>query len=156
VARHFRFCAIPHQFNVDILQILVPALGLDQARERIAGFAELSIVFRSEEGWAMHDDARHYLFDQWLKPDRTHEFRAASDRLAVYFDKAAKEAQGAALENLQYQHMFHLLGANQNEGFAMFERLCRAARHQFRLSKCESLINLVHEYDQVLSYENRL
>jgi tetratricopeptide (TPR) repeat protein len=156
VAWHFRLCAIPHQFDVDILQILAPELDLKQARERIAEFAELSTVLPSEEGWAMHGNARDYLFDQWLKPDKIHEFSAASSRLAAYFQEAAKAAEGAALESLQYQCMFHMLGANQNVGFAMFEQLCRAARRQFHLSKCESLIKLVDEYNQVLNSKHRL
>lgn len=46
--------------------------------------------------------------------------------------------------------MFHLVGAEQARGFVEFEQLFRQMRHQFRLSECENLISLMHEYDAIL------
>ena len=50
--------------------------------------------------------------------------------------------------------MYHLLGSDQDAGFEEFERLCRRARHQFRLTECAGLIRLVHDYDPVLTAEH--
>ncbi len=49
--------------------------------------------------------------------------------------------------------MFHLFGVDQVEGFAEFRRLLGRRRRSFRLNECKGLIDLVHEYDPVLTPE---
>jgi tetratricopeptide (TPR) repeat protein len=51
--------------------------------------------------------------------------------------------------------MFHLIGASRPEGLAEFERLCRQRREEMRLGQCETLIKLVHEYDRVLTPQEK-
>ena len=41
------------------------------------------------------------------------------------------------------------------EGLAEFERLCRQRREEMRLGQCETLIKLVHEYDHVLTPQEK-
>jgi hypothetical protein len=45
-------------------------------------------VVASQNGLALHDDARHYLFTQWLDRDRTPRSRVSA-HLAAYFDERA-------------------------------------------------------------------
>lgn len=153
-AKQFRLCAIPHQFDPDIVRVLAPDLDAAQAEEICDEFAEFSIVMERQEGLVMHDEARRYLFSQWLRPENAAEFASASARLAEYFDQEGHKSSGEALEITQRRRMFHLLGIDQHQGFAEFERLCDETRNQFRLSEFESLIGLVHEYDKVLTREN--
>jgi tetratricopeptide (TPR) repeat protein len=152
-AQLLRLCAIPHQFNTSIMQVLVPDLTTPKAEEHYAIFSKLSCVIPGPKHLALHDDARQYLFGQWLKTEVITEFASASLLLYRYFDKVAGQASGQALDTIKRRRMFHLLGAQQSKGFIEFELLFREARHQFRLNECENLLALCHEYDLVLAPE---
>ena len=52
--------------------------------------------------------------------------------------------------------MFHMLGADQEKGFELFSSLFDSARDILDLSVCETLIDLVHEYDPILTKSNAL
>lgn len=155
-AKQLRLCAIPHQFNPGILQVLVPNMDMDLAEERCKEFSKLSIVLSGSDGWSIHDEARRNLFAQWFKPENIAEFAAASARLVAYFDQFSVNVQGQSQENVRRRRMFHLIGVEQSKGFAEFEQLCRQARHQFRISECASLIRLVHEYDSILIPQHKV
>jgi tetratricopeptide (TPR) repeat protein len=152
-AEQLKLCAIPHQFNLDILPILVPELGTDQAQARCDEFAELAIITIDHDNLIIHDEARRYLFNQWLEPANRSTFIVASTKLVEYFDKHLTEVTDEQQEVIAHKRMFHLLGARPAAGFSEFERLFEQTHLQFRLSKCQSLINLVHEYDQILTPE---
>lgn len=151
-ARHLRLCAIPHQFDPDILSALDPELDTKHAAAFCEEFGKLPVVTFNPDGMALHDKARRHLFQQWISPPVVPDFKTASQRLVNHFEgrleKAAEPSTAAAL--LRVNWIFHLLGADQPIGFAEFQKLCRIKRRQFELSACEQLINLVHEYDQVL------
>jgi tetratricopeptide (TPR) repeat protein len=155
-ARYLRLCAIPHQFNVNVLRALDPALDEDAAQALYEEFSRLHVVAISPDRMALHDDARRYLFNRWIGPPTDEEFTAASARLAEYFEGRMKETQGEMSAVIQQHWMFHLIGADQAKGFATFEELCQQFRRQFRLADCEGLTNLVHEYDPVLTPERAL
>ncbi len=157
-AEQLKLCGIPHQFDPFILQALVPGLDSLQAEARCVEFSRLSIIIAHPEGLAIHDEARHHVFNDWLRAQHAPGFVVASARLVEYFDRMALEASGEALENIERRRMFHLVGAEQARGFVEFEQLFRQMRYQFRLNECESLINLMHEYDAILlpTYRVRL
>ena len=52
--------------------------------------------------------------------------------------------------------MYHMLGANQADGFKEFERLLGRARYQRRFSECAALARLVRDYDAVLTPEHKI
>ncbi len=154
-AQQLRLCAIPHQFDAQILRALAPEVSAEEAQERCERFAQLSMVTERGGALALHDEPRRHLFRQWF--EREAEFQAASARLVEYFDaqiaqlgETKASADGEPLEEAGRRRMFHLIGATRVEGLAEFERLCRLRRAELRLSECETLIKLVHEYDLVL------
>jgi tetratricopeptide (TPR) repeat protein len=161
-ARCLRLCAIPHEFDISILRAVAPDLSDEQVREYCDAFSKLSLVVKSGESLAIHDESRRYLFDQWLGSERQAEFRAASARLSEYFAalsarlKTEAGTEGSdAVERTLRKRMFHLIGASRAEGLAEFERLCRQRREEMRLGQCETLIKLVHEYDRVLTPQEK-
>ncbi len=155
-ARYLRLCAIPHQFDEEILEALGPDLDTHHANLLCQEFSKLPIITFNHDGMALHDKARRQLFQQWIERPISPEFGTASERLVEYFDQCAKrpEISECALKLIQVSWVFHYLGADQERGFDEFQKLCRKRRRQFALSDCEQLINLVHEYDNVLSPEH--
>jgi len=146
-----KLCAIPHQFDLSTLRTLAPHLDEEQAKIQYEEFLNLSVILSHQDELAMIDEARLHLFNKWLDPKNAVEFTAANKRLVSYYEKRATEAAGVALHNIENNRMFHLLGVKQVDGFLEFERLFRQIRYQFRLNECKTLINLVHEYDGVLT-----
>ena len=100
-ARHLRLCAIPHQFNQDILCVLNPLLTTTQAKNFCEEFSRLPVVTFNQDGTALHDKARRHLFQKWIGPPTEEEFTAASNRLANYFEKRNREAP-TSLTNLNW------------------------------------------------------
>ena len=161
-ARHFRLCAIPHEFNYELLRVLSPDLTEAQARAAYEKFSTFSTIASHDDTLVMHDESRRHLFQRWLDPESGPEFEAASQRLVNYFDGqlAQFRHEGVAEKsdaggNVRRHRMFHLIGASQPDGISEFERLCRKRREQFQLGECETLIRLVHEYDPALTALNR-
>lgn len=154
-AQCLRLCAIPHHFNPSILQVLSPALDNKQAEVVCAELATLALVRGHSDRLTIHDEARRHLFNRWLEPPRREEFREVSARLVKYFMPHQPQAAGTGDAWLQHA-IFHSVGADQQSGFTGFENYCRQMRRQFRLSECENIIRLMHEYDPILTPEQRL
>jgi tetratricopeptide (TPR) repeat protein len=156
-AQLLRRCAIPHQFSVPLLGVLSPDSSEQELRNYYEEFTQLPIITPSADILMMHDQSRTYLFRQWLDPERQTEFAAISGRLAEFFKTKGDQALlPNDKESFQRRRMFHLIGFDQDSGVAEFERLSREKRRQLRLTECESLIKLVHEYDDVLAPQNRV
>ena len=150
-ARQFRLCAIPHQFNVEILQVLVPGLNDEAAAERCQEFAKNPSV-RSYGGklFAVVKEWRQRLFDEWLEPDKRTEFVEANKRLVDYFSNGAEDESTDA-DSRRLNKVFHLIGVNLDEGFTEFENLLGERRQRSSPGECEILVRLVREYQPVLS-----
>jgi tetratricopeptide (TPR) repeat protein len=155
-ARLFRLGVIPHQFDVDILQMLAPEHSHAEIQQRCEEFGQLSFVTASVEGWSVHEAVRRHFFSQWFKPQVREEFATASARLAEYFQRQAELARGDLAETARRRRMFHLIGADQEAGFQEFEQLLRRARHNRVYSECSQLLRLLHEYDGFLATRYRL
>ncbi len=161
-ARCLRLCAIPHEFDMWILRALAPDLSEEQANNYCDALSKLSLVSKSGESLAMHEESRRYLFDQWLDSGQQAEFHSASARLSEHFSALSARLKAEtgtersdAVERALRDRMFHLIGASRSEGLAEFERLCRQRREEMRLGQCETLIKLVHEYDRVLTPQEK-
>ncbi len=156
-AKLLRLCAIPHQFDADIVHAMAPALERAEIQQLCEeDFAGLSFVWADADGWALHDGVRRHFFSQWLMPQAAEEFASASRRLATFFTERADRLQGEPAETARRRSMFHLLGADHESGFREFEVLVRRARRNRLYSECSQLIRLVHEYDTLLSSRDRL
>lgn len=155
-AAMLRLAAVPHQFDLDLLRVLDPALPPEEHQRVYDELADLSIVVDVDDGLAIHDNARAYLLGQWLRPERRRDFAAVSTRLADHFGRLESAATGAAKAAAQRARIFHGIGADPDAGFAAFEELCRTERLHHRLHACEALIRLVHEYDAILSPTQKL
>jgi tetratricopeptide (TPR) repeat protein len=150
LARCFRLCAIPHQFDRTILRVLLPEAAEEQAGEWVNSLSRLALVAVRGEELALHTTARSYLFGQWLARN-DQEFRGANARLKAHFDVRASDSAGQAQADLWNQRMFHWIGADQDAGMGEFQRLCRQYRKAARMSDCATVIALAHEYDRVLT-----
>ena len=97
-AKLLRLCAIPHQFDADIVHTLAPRLDRAEIQQRCEEFARLSFVCADADGWALHDGVRRHFFSQWLMPQSAEEFASASRRLAAFFKERARRSQGEPAE----------------------------------------------------------
>lgn len=149
-----RLCGIPHHFDAEKMQVLAPGADSEWLQQKCAEFSELSFVVPNDNGWVIHDAARTYLFNSWLKPDQSLPFVRASARLVEYFQQVIDAGSGYSLVAATRANMFHLIGAEQAAGIERFVSLFRQARHQLNLSECEALTKLVHEYDPILDDES--
>lgn len=149
-ARQLRLSAIPHQFNVKILQALDPDLSQTKAEERCNEFTKYPFIYKDNYNYSIHEATRCQLFSYWLTPNRRSEFVNASQQLVEFFENLASHSASYNLDEANRSRMFHIIGVNQTDGFAEFEKLIQTARYQYQLSECESLIQLVHEYDNIL------
>ncbi len=150
-ARLLRLCAIPHHFDVPIMQALASDMSLSEIEASNNEFASLPFIYENNGTYSIHDATRTQLFDFWLAADRRAEFGQASCQLVEFFTNIASHSDSYTLDEANRSKMFHLIGVDQAKGFSDFEHLFHTARLQFKLSECESLIKLVHEYDKILN-----
>lgn len=151
-ARVVRLCAIPHQFAPELLAVLATDIDAERRAEIYEELADLSLVVKGDGGLALEEDAREYLFKQWLESG-LEEFKAVSGRLAEYYGSGRAELAGAG--QAEVEHMFHLVGASQDAGMDEFERLFVRRLGEYRTGECDYLVASVHEYDPVLTGPNR-
>lgn len=170
-ARCLRLCAIPHTADLAVLGALIPEARAEDTEADLRALMSLSIIeviakspggsrpqiARDSSAIAtvicVHDAARRYLFDQWLKAEKEEDkqdFAHASARLVDHFGMLASRADSNTAENLQIQRIFHLIGANQSKGLIELEGVVGKLRSQFRIGDCELLLKLAHEYDVAL------
>jgi tetratricopeptide (TPR) repeat protein len=152
MARRLRLCAIPHTFSPPLLAAIEPELSETEAEAKCAELADLAVVRRLADRFALHDEARLYLFRGWLAGGDP-EFRAVSGRLAEYFSRGAAQLSEnqAAAEEAQLRMVFHRLGVDEQRGMAEFVDTARALRYNLRPAARERLLALVEEYTSVLS-----
>ena len=154
-AHAFRLCAIPHSYDAQLIQQLLPALTPEEAQKRSTAFAGLAAVTPVIDGWAIHDKWRREIFQTWLSSENRQEFEGASRRLAEFFAVRAGTADPEARQTAMRRHMYHLIGADATEGLRSFEHMCRRARQQLRYAECTALIKMVHDYDAILTVSQR-
>jgi len=153
-ANVLRRCAIPHEFNCEMLRVLEPSLTAEEASRCYDRFLELSIIQVRGEVLSMHERWRKPLFKWWLRPENYAEFAEVSRRLAANFLATdRREDAGSEVEPTLRKHLYHLIGADPPAGFTMFKSLCRRARRQWRFTECAALIKLVSDYLPILPEE---
>ena len=155
-ANVLRRCAIPHEFNREMLSVIEPSLTSTEASRCYDAFMELSIIQVGSDVLSMHERWRKPLFNWWLRQENRTEFEEVSHRLADYFLAANRPADvGAEVEPSLRKHLYHVLGSDLPAGFTMFESLCRRARRQWRFTECAALIKLVGDYAPILSHADK-
>jgi tetratricopeptide (TPR) repeat protein len=149
-AKHFRLCAIPHQFDLSVFKLLMPEVEPVQAERRYQEFSCLSPVVNLTDALTLHDQARRFLFDQWLK-ENSSEFKMVSERLVKHFEKSGAVQNSYDYAYARRQRMFHMVGHDQSTGIEEFEKIFRDERIKGRLGECEALLALIREYDFILT-----
>jgi tetratricopeptide (TPR) repeat protein len=148
-----RLCAIPHSFDAELLRVLDPAITSADAEAFLDECRDQPEIVQCADGLMLHDIVRDQLFRDWLTPERRAEFAAASRRLAEHY--RAPPGATASDAGRQRVFIFHLLGANLDEGFREFQRVYQERRNQSRFSECESLVRLLREYESMLDSGQR-
>jgi tetratricopeptide (TPR) repeat protein len=149
LAQHVRLAAIPHMFTVELLQVMEPDLSTDEAVAAYDQLSTLAIVIPAPGGRALHDNARKYLFGQWLRPEVRALFSSINKRLCAYYAAKDKESAVEALGSHRDHRVFHALGADLAAGMQEFEFEFREERRRGGLSACGALLSLAHEYDPI-------
>jgi tetratricopeptide (TPR) repeat protein len=147
-----RRCAVPHDFDCELLA-WIGGIGPDEAEQRYAQFTDLSLIEVSETSLRVHESWREPLWRWWLADAQRERFVALSERLVEWFTRPASPT---GEDPNARRRMFHLLGCRRDEGMAEFDRLFRTARHRRRFSECSLLLQLIREYDPVLTPEERV
>jgi tetratricopeptide (TPR) repeat protein len=157
VAKAIRFCAIPHWFNEEIIAWLRgEGLGPSQrSREILAALTELTFVGPyHERGWAYHENVRDLLLRRWREGDGE-EFKELSGRAADYFGQKAEEATDEERDEWMRELMYHLLVADEGEGYELLQSMFDEASKFYRLSTCSLLLQLAGEVREYLSEEHQ-
>lgn len=155
--RQLRLCAIPHEFDADVLQVMDPDLPRSDAEAACAEFASLAIVLSGRlERLTLHDAARAHLFRSWLRPEWAEDFQKVNARLADNFERLSSSSNGVVAARVTREAMFHRLGADAERGMQEFRELFQRSWRQLRLSDCEALVTLVQEYAPSLGPDHDL
>jgi len=179
VAEAIRFCAIPHWFDEEILAWL-RGEGREpsqRTREILAALMELTFVGPyHDRGYAYHENVRDLLLHRW-RQENAERFQELSGVAATYYadklgvgkswlgrmadkvrwtlgrEKAPTEEQRA---EWQREEMYHLLVADEEQGFDLLSRMFNRAKRFYQLSTCDLLLGLAEEQKSDLSTENQL
>ena len=179
VAEAIRFCAIPHWFNEEIIAWL-RGEGLkpsQRSREILAALTELTFVGPyHKRGWAYHENVRDLLLRRWRERDGQ-EFKELSGRAAGYFEQKLGEGKAALArllaavrqvlgkvetltederEEYRREKMYHLLVADEGQGFELFHNMFGKATRFYWLSTCDHLLRLAGERQDYLTKEHQL
>ena len=158
VAEAIRFCAVPHWFNEEIIAWL-RGEGLKPSQrsgEILAALTELTFVGPYyERGWAYHENVRDLLLRRWRERD-DEAFKELSGRAADYFEQRAEAAADAERDEWERERMYHLLVADEGQGFELFHNMFGKATRFYWLSTCDHLLRLGGEQQDYLTQEHQL
>jgi tetratricopeptide (TPR) repeat protein len=160
VAEAIRCCAIPHWFDEEILAWL-RGEGREpsqRTREILASLTELTFVGPyHDRGYAYHENVRNLLLHRW-RQENAERFQELSGVAAAYYaDKLeVEELSEEQRAEWQREEMYHLLVADEEQGFDLFEELFIRARQFYQLSTCDLLLDLAEEQEGDLSPDNQL
>jgi len=157
VAEAIRFCAIPHWFNEEIIAWL-RGEGREpsqRTREILAALTELTFVGPyHDRGYAYHENVRDLLLRRWRERDGE-EFQELSERVAGYCEQKAEVATGEERDEWERERVYHLLVADEEQGFELFQDMFDEAIKFYRLSTCSLLLQLAGEFREHLSKEHQ-
>jgi tetratricopeptide (TPR) repeat protein len=153
-AARIRLCAVPHTFDAPVLRVLDPSLDESGAVDVMHEFQSLGAVMQLPNALALHDVIRQQLFRQWLAPEKKEGFSSVSRRLAQYYQPEGS-ATAVEREVKENSFVFHMVGAEINEGFKHFQLLYKERREHLNTSGCAILVRLMREYDTVLPSARR-
>jgi tetratricopeptide (TPR) repeat protein len=160
IAEAIRFCAIPHWFNEEIIAWL-RGEGREpsqRTREILAELTALTFVGPyHDRGYAYHENVRDLLLRRW-RQENAERFQELSGVAAAYYaDKLeVEELSEEQRAEWQREEMYHLLVANEERGFDLFEEMFHGARQLYQLSTCDLLLDLAEEQESDLNPDNQL
>ena len=160
VAEAIRFCAIPHWFDEEILAWLrgeghEPS---QRTREILAALTELTFVGPyHDRGYAYHENVRNLLLHRWRQENAERFQELSGIAAAFYADKLeVEESSEEQRAEWQREEMYHLLVADEEQGFGLFGSMFNRARLFYQLSTCDLLLGLAREQQSDLSPDNQL
>jgi len=148
-----RVCAIPHEFDAATIRAAIPDVPPETVAKTVEALSTSATVTPTASGFTMHDAVRHRLFATWF---RKPEFAAINRRLADYYAHLVDAQTNGRRAVLERRRVFHLIGADPEQGLNAVIRLCAAARERFEFANCSSMLGLAHEYDSVLAAAERV
>jgi tetratricopeptide (TPR) repeat protein len=160
VAEAIRFCAIPHWFNEEILAWLrgEEREPSHRTREILTALTELTFVGPyHDRGYAYHENVRNLLLRRW-RQENAERFQELSGAAAAYYADRL-ETEGLPEEQRaewQREEMYHLLVADEEQGFDLFSSMFSRARDFYQLSTCELLLGLAEEQESDLNPDSQL
>jgi tetratricopeptide (TPR) repeat protein len=179
VAEALRLCAIPHWFNEEIIAWLrgEGREPLQRARKILAKLTELTFVAPyHDHGYAYHENVRNLLLHRWRR-EKAKRFQRLSGGVAAYYaDKLRGEKSwlGRTVDRVRRalgreraatneqrnewrrEAMYHLLVADEEQGFDLFNSMFNRARQFRQLSTCDLLLGLAEEQKSDLSSDNQV
>ena len=157
VAEAIRFCAIPHWFDEEILAWLrgEGREPTQRTREVLAALTELTFVGPyHDRGYAYHENVRDLLLHRCWEIDGE-EFKELSVWAAGYFEQRAEAATGEERDEWRREQIYHLLVADEEHGFELFQDMFDETIKFYRLSTCSLLLQLAGEFSEHLSQEHQ-
>ncbi len=139
-ARLLDLCAIPHLFDLELVQVLDPQASPELIETFMDEIQSLPSVRQLGDCFALHDTVRGQLFERWLQPSRHADFVTASLRLAEHYEGVSRSGGQAEAEANEPVVIFHRIGADLEAGFGSFQNLYCKYRESARYSACEGLV----------------
>ncbi|HET9070182.1 MAG TPA: tetratricopeptide repeat protein [Amaricoccus sp.] len=150
-----RLGAIPHAVDRRVAAVLQPETPPEVLDAAVAELLKLSFVTSDGQSGRLHDEARAYLFGQWLAaretdPARRRTFREVNERLAAHYAVRRGTRVGQRRDIAERSEVYHRLAAEDPGAFGHFQARMDAERRSFRLEACEALLKVVAELEPLL------
>ena len=154
-ALHLRLCAIPHQFNPDVLQVMSPGLTGDDARGLCEEYSRLAIVVPRRDEQAFHDDARRDLFSHWLRDPGGSQF-ADTSAAGEILRREGRQIPGRVPGGFRDRAGLPPPGSRPSTRLRRVPSPLPPQAPRAPARACEALVRSAHEYDSVLEPDRLL
>jgi len=110
-----------------------------------------------DRGYAYHENVRNLLLHRWRQENAEH-FQELSGAAAAYYADKLEVGESSEEQRAEWQReeMYHLLVADEEQGFDLFRRTFSRARQFYQLSTCDLLLGLAREQESDLSPDHQL
>jgi tetratricopeptide (TPR) repeat protein len=159
-AELLRVGAIPHSVDRRVAAVLRPDTPPEVLDRAVAELLKLSFVTSDGESGSLHDEARRYLFGQWIEArgtdaERWRQFTDTNARLAAHYAERRSTLAGQAKDVAERSEVFHRLAAGEPGAFERFRQVMDRERLSFRLESAEALLRVVDELRPLLDARER-
>jgi len=143
-----RRCAIPHHFELEMLEVLAADLPADRLSSSFDALMGLPFIDADDSGLFLHDAVRSSLFSSWLVDGEQETFKGISARLASFFASSEPAANGSFETSPDV--IFHTMAVDQTRAMELLRDYFEAARSNQQIGNCQMLLNWCLEYGERL------